>query len=321
VIVVTGSNGFIGSNLIKGLNEIGYKDIIAVDDQDDPELKENIAHCDIQDFLNIDEFINLIRNKEIDGTKIRAIFHQGACSNTMEWDADFLYKNNLLYSKELLNFSQKTQTPLIYASSASVYGAGKIFEESIENEDPINLYAYSKFKFDQLVRQELIKSETQIVGLRYFNVYGPQEQHKGTMASVAFHLHNQLKDNEEIKLFEGSDGYDDGEQRRDFIYVEDVVKVNLWFLENQKVSGIFNVGTGKSQTFNEVAHSVINWNKRGKINYVPFPEKLKGAYQSYTQANISKLRKVGYKDEFLNVQEGVKKYLDRLESWPKNEPS
>ena len=321
MIIVTGSNGFIGSNLIKGLNEIGHKGIIAVDDQDDPELKENIAHCDIQDFLNIDEFINLIRNNEIDGTKIRAIFHQGACSNTMEWDADFLYKNNLLYSKELLKFSQKTKTPLIYASSASVYGAGKIFEESVENEDPINLYAYSKFKFDQLVRQELIKSETQIVGLRYFNVYGPQEQHKGTMASVAFHLHNQLKDNEEIKLFEGSDGYDDGEQRRDFIYVEDVVKVNLWFLENQKVSGIFNVGTGKSQTFNEVAHSVINWNKRGKIYYVPFPEKLKGAYQSYTQANISKLRKAGYKDEFLNVQEGVKKYLDRLESWPKNEPS
>ena len=321
MIVVTGSNGFIGSNLIKGLNEIGYKDIIAVDDQDDPELKDNIAHCDIEDFLNIDEFINLIRNNEIDGTKIRAIFHQGACSNTMEWDADFLYNNNLLYSKGLLNFSQKTKTPLIYASSASVYGAGKIFEESIENEDPINLYAYSKFKFDQLVRQELIKSETQIVGLRYFNVYGPQEQHKGAMASVAFHLHNQLKDNEEIKLFEGSDGYDDGEQRRDFIYVEDVVKVNLWFLENQKVSGIFNVGTGKSQTFNEVAHSVINWNKRGKINYVPFPEKLKGAYQSYTQANISKLRKAGYKNEFLNVQEGVKKYLDRLESWPKNEPS
>ncbi len=321
MIVVTGSNGFIGSNLIKGLNEIGYKNIIAVDNQDDPELKENIAHCDIQDFLNIDEFINLIRNNEIDGTKIRAIFHQGACSNTMEWDADFLYSNNLLYSKKLLNFSQKTKTPMIYASSASVYGAGKIFKESVEYEDPINLYAFSKFKFDQLVRQELIKSETQIVGLRYFNVYGPQEQHKGTMASVAFHLHNQLKDNQEIKLFEGSEGYDDGEQRRDFIYVEDVVKVNLWFLENQKVSGIFNVGTGKSQTFNEVADSVINWNKRGKINYIPFPEKLKGAYQSYTQADISKLRKVGYKDQFLNVQEGVKKYLDRLESWPKNGPS
>jgi len=321
MIVVTGSNGFIGSNLIKGLNEIGYKDIIAVDDHNDARLKENIAHCEIKDFLDIDEFINLVKSNAFDGTEFRAIFHQGACSNTMEWDAEFLYKNNLLYSKELLKFSQKTRTPMIYASSASVYGAGKVFQESLENEDPINLYAYSKFKFDQLVRKELVKKDTQIVGLRYFNVYGPQEQHKGAMASVAFHLHNQLKENDEIKLFEGYEGYEDGEQRRDFIYVEDVVKVNLWFLENQNVSGIFNVGTGKSQTFNEVAHSVIDWNKKGKINYIPFPEKLKGAYQSYTQADISKLREVGYEYEFLNVQEGVKKYLDSLESWPKNEPS
>jgi len=321
MIVVTGSNGFIGSNLIKGLNEIGYKDIIAVDDHNDARLKENIAHCEIKDFLDIDEFINLVKSNEFDGTEFRAIFHQGACSNTMEWDAEFLYKNNLLYSKELLKFSQKTRTPMIYASSASVYGAGKVFQESLENEDPINLYAYSKFKFDQLVRKELVKKDTQIVGLRYFNVYGPQEQHKGAMASVAFHLHNQLKENDEIKLFEGYEGYEDGEQRRDFIYVEDVVKVNLWFLENQNVSGIFNVGTGKSQTFNEVAHSVIDWNKKGKINYIPFPEKLKDAYQSYTQADISKLREVGYEYEFLNVQEGVKKYLDSLESWPKNEPS
>jgi len=321
MIVVTGSNGFIGSNLIKGLNEIGYKDIIAVDDHNDARLKENIAHCEIKDFLDIEEFINLVKSNEFDGTEFRAIFHQGACSNTMEWDAEFLYKNNLLYSKELLKFCQKTRTPMIYASSASVYGAGKVFQESLENEDPINLYAYSKFKFDQLVRKELVKKDTQIVGLRYFNVYGPQEQHKGAMASVAFHLHNQLKENDEIKLFEGYEGYEDGEQRRDFIYVEDVVKVNLWFLENQNVSGIFNVGTGKSQTFNEVAHSVIDWNKKGKINYIPFPEKLKGAYQSYTQADISKLREVGYEYEFLNVQEGVKKYLDSLESWPKNEPS
>ena len=321
MIVVTGSNGFIGSNLIKGLNEIGYKDIIAVDDHNDARLKENIAHCEIKDFLDIDEFINLVKSNAFDGTEFRAIFHQGACSNTMEWDAEFLYKNNLLYSKELLKFSQKTRTPMIYASSASVYGAGKVFQESLENEDPINLYAYSKFKFDQLVRKELVKKDTQIVGLRYFNVYGPQEQHKGAMASVAFHLHNQLKENDEIKLFEGYEGYEDGEQRRDFIYVEDVVKVNLWFLENQNVSGIFNVGTGKSQTFNEVAHSVIDWNKKGKINYIPFPEKLKGAYQSYTQADISKLREVGYEYEFLNVQEGVKKYLDSLESWPKNDPS
>ena len=320
MIVVTGSNGFIGSNLIKGLNKIGYKDIIAVDDHDNPELKENIVHCEIQDYLEIDEFLLKLQKNKVDGKKLKAIFHQGACSNTMEWDAEYLYKNNFLYSKELLNLSRRSNTPLIYASSASVYGNGKVFEESLENENPINLYAYSKFKFDQLVRHELRGSDTQIVGLRYFNVYGPQEQHKGNMASVAYHLHSQLKENDEIKLFEGSDGYGDGEQRRDFIYVDDIVKVNLWFMENTNISGIFNLGTGKSQTFNDVAEAVIDWNKKGKIKYIEFPEKLKGAYQSFTEANISKLREAGYKEEFLDVQEGVKHYLNTLEGWPKNEP-
>ena len=320
MIVVTGSNGFIGSNLIKGLNNIGYKDIIAVDNHDNPELKENIVHCEIQDYLEIDEFLLKLQKNQVDGEKLKAIFHQGACSNTMEWDAEYLYKNNFLYSKELLNLSRQSNTPLIYASSASVYGNGKVFEESLENENPINLYAYSKFKFDQLVRHELRGSDTQIVGLRYFNVYGPQEQHKGNMASVAYHLHSQLKENDEIKLFEGSDGYGDGEQRRDFIYVDDIVKVNLWFMENTNISGIFNLGTGKSQTFNDVAEAVINWNKKGNIKYIEFPEKLKGAYQSFTEANISKLREAGYKEEFLDVQEGVKQYLNTLEGWPKNEP-
>ena len=320
MIVVTGSNGFIGSNLIKGLNNIGYKDIIAVDDHDNLELKENIVHCEIQDYLEIDEFLLKLQKNKVDGEKLKAIFHQGACSNTMEWDAEYLYKNNFLYSKELLNLSRQSNTPLIYASSASVYGNGKVFEESLENENPINLYAYSKFKFDQLVRHELRGSDTQIVGLRYFNVYGPQEQHKGNMASVAYHLHSQLKENDEIKLFEGSDGYGDGEQRRDFIYVDDIVKVNLWFMENTNISGIFNLGTGKSQTFNDVAEAVIDWNKKGKIKYIEFPEKLKGAYQSFTEANISKLREAGYKEEFLDVQEGVKHYLNTLEGWPKNEP-
>ena len=320
MIIVTGSNGFIGSNLIKGLNKIGYKDIIAVDDHDNSELKENIVHCEIQDYLEIDEFLLKLQKNKVDGKKLKAIFHQGACSNTMEWDAEYLYKNNFLYSKELLNLSRQSNTPLIYASSASVYGNGKVFEESLENENPINLYAYSKFKFDQLVRHELRGSDTQIVGLRYFNVYGPQEQHKGNMASVAYHLHSQLKENDEIKLFEGSDGYDDGEQRRDFIYVDDIVKVNLWFMENTNISGIFNLGTGKSQTFNDVAEAVIDWNKKGKIKYIEFPEKLKGAYQSFTEANISKLREAGYKEEFLDVQEGVKHYLNTIEGWPKNEP-
>ena len=320
MIVVTGSNGFIGSNLIKGLNKIGYKDIIAVDDHNNPELKENIIHCEIQDYLDIDEFLLLIQKNKFDGTKLISIYHQGACSNTMEWDAEYLYKNNFLYSKEILNLSIKSNTPLIYASSASVYGSGNVFEESVENESPINLYAYSKFKFDQLVRQALTEKTTQIVGLRYFNVYGPQEQHKGSMASVAYHLHNQLKDNGSIKLFKGSDGYSDGEQRRDFIYIDDIVKVNLWFLENKKISGIFNLGTGKSRTFNDVAQAVINWHSKGRIEYIDFPEKLKGSYQSFTEANISKLREVGYTEDFIDITAGVDLYLDTLEKWPKNNP-
>ena len=321
MIVVTGSNGFIGSNLIKGLNNLGYTDIIAVDDHSNPELKENITHCAISDYLEIQEFFDQVKTKRFDNQNIEAIFHQGACSNTMEWDSEYLYKNNLLYSKELLKLANRIKIPFIYASSASVYGDGSEFEESIENENPINLYAYSKFKFDQIVRQELKKNETQIVGLRYFNVYGPQEQHKGNMASVAYHLHNQLKDNDKIKLFEGSHGYGNGEQRRDFIYVDDVVKVNLWFLKNKKISGIFNLGTGRSQTFNDVANAVIDWNKKGTIEYIEFPEKLLDAYQSFTQADITKLRKVGYEEEFLSVQEGVFRYLSSLEGWPKNEPA
>ena len=300
---------------------MGIKDIIAVDDHSSLELKENIVHCEIQDYIDIEEFLDQVISNQFDNKGIRAVFHQGACSNTMEWDAEYLYKNNLLYSKELLKLSKKLNIPLIYASSASVYGSGNEFKEFIENEDPINLYAYSKFKFDQIVRKELEDSTAQIVGLRYFNVYGPQERHKKNMASVAFHLHNQLKEADEIKLFKGSDGFEDGEQRRDFIYVEDVVKVNLWFLKNPNMSGIFNVGTGKSQTFNDVAEAVIDWNKKGRIKYIDFPEKLKGAYQSYTQADIAKLREAGYEEEFLNVQEGVKRYLDTIESWPKNEPS
>lgn len=321
MIVVTGSNGFIGSNLIKGLNNLGHTDIIAIDDHSNPELKENITHCEISDYLEIQEFFDQVKTKRFDNQNIEAIFHQGACSNTMEWDSEYLYKNNLLYSKELLKLANRIKIPFIYASSASVYGDGSEFEESIENENPINLYAYSKFKFDQIVRQELKKNETQIVGLRYFNVYGPQEQHKGNMASVAYHLHNQLKDNDKIKLFEGSHGYGNGEQRRDFIYVDDVVKVNLWFLKNKKISGIFNLGTGRSQTFNDVANAVIDWNKKGTIEYIEFPEKLLDAYQSFTQADITKLRKVGYEEEFLSVQEGVFRYLNSLEGWPKNEPA
>ena len=237
----------------------------------------------------------------------------------MEWDGEYLFQNNLLYSKELLKFCLEKSIQFIYASSASVYGSGTNFKEDLNNESPINLYAYSKYLFDQLVRKHLGKNKSQIVGLRYFNVYGPKETHKGSMASVAFHLHQQLKAGTKVNLFKGSDGFADGEQRRDFVYVDDVIDVNLWFMKNPDKSGIYNVGTGKSQTFNEVAEAVIEWNQKGLINYIDFPDHLKGAYQSYTEADIDSLRKAGYSQEFLDVKAGVKKYLDSLSNWPQNE--
>ena len=319
MIIVTGSNGFIGSNLIKELNKNQNTKILAVDDQKDPELQKNIADCNIHEFFDIDEFLGKVENGEFDNKNIEAIFHQGACSDTMEWDSEYLLKNNFYYSKTLLNLAERINAPFIYASSASVYGSGKIFKESKENEDPINLYAFSKYLFDQLVRKRLKSNTSQIAGMRYFNVYGPNESHKGGMASVAYHLHQQLKTGDKVKLFEGTDGYGNGEQRRDFIHVEDVVKVNTWLLNNSNVSGIFNVGTGRSQTFNEVAKAVLEWNQKGSLEYIPFPDKLQGSYQSYTEADISKLRNAGYSENFLDVSSGVKKYLDTLKNWPKNE--
>jgi len=319
MIIVTGSNGFIGSNLITQLNDIGENEIIAVDDHSNADLKNNIAHCKISESLGINDFIKKIKSGSLDGMNIKAIFHQGACSNTMEWDANFLLENNYAYSKTLLNFAETNKIPFIYASSAAVYGSGIEFKELKENEGPINLYGYSKYLFDQLVRTRIKSTTSQIVGMRYFNVYGPNEQHKGTMASVAYHLNKQLQDDYVVRLFEGSGGYDDGEQRRDFIYIDDIVKVNLWFLRNPNISGIFNVGTGKSQTFNEVAEAVIDWNKKGSIKYIPFPKKLEDSYQSFTEADIASLREAGYKEEFLNVSDGVKKYLTALSGWPKND--
>jgi len=316
MIIVTGSNGFIGSNLIKGLNSMGITNILAVDDHENFPPSENLSNCEFKDLVKIEDIDKLLRkypNKDISH-----IFHQGACSDTMEKDINYMLKNNYLFSKDLLTLALEKNINFIYASSASVYGDGKIFEEDKKYEKPINLYAYSKFIFDQYVRELMNKNDSQIVGLRYFNVYGPNEQHKGRMASVAFHLHQQLKESKSIKLFEGSDGYEDGEQKRDFIHVDDVVKVNLWFMKNE-VSGIFNVGTGLSQSFNDVANAVIKWNKKGKIKYIPFPEELIGSYQSYTQANIDQLRNAGYKDEFLTVEEGVSSYLSTLQDWPSND--
>lgn len=312
MIIVTGGAGFIGSNLVKALNERGHKNILVVDNLTRGEKFKNLVDCDIVDYQDKQAFLRMITTREYFAPSLKAIFHQGACSTTTEWDGNYMMRNNYEYSKAVLHYCLARHVPFIYASSASVYGEGSIFKEERSYEAPLNVYGYSKFLFDQYIRYRLNTTPSQIVGLRYFNVYGPREQHKGSMASVAYHFNQQLLMEGRIKLFEGCDGYADGEQRRDFIYVEDAVKVNLWFLDNPDKSGIFNVGTGRSQTFNEIARAVIAWHGHGKIKYIPFPEHLRGHYQSFTQADIQSLRTLGYEDTFKTVQEGVKNYLDWL---------
>ena len=310
MIIVTGGAGFIGSNQVKQLNEMGREDIIVVDDLTDGTKFKNIADCTIMDYFDKDEF--LAKLNRLSDQKIDIIFHQGACSTTTEWDGKFMMENNFSYTKKLFKFCVKERIPFVYASSAAVYGGNEVFKETPENEAPLNVYGYSKLLFDQYVRQNQDKINSQVVGLRYFNVYGPREQHKGSMASVAWHLNNQIKETGKVKLFEGCDGYGNGEQQRDFVYVGDVVNVNHWLMENPQVSGIFNLGTGRAQTFNDVANAVLAWHGKGDLEYIPFPEHLIGRYQSFTEADISALRSHGYSKEFRTVEQGTKKYLDLI---------
>jgi ADP-L-glycero-D-manno-heptose 6-epimerase len=324
--VVTGGAGFIGANLVKALNDRGEKDILVVDDLEHGDKFKNLVDCEIADYLDKRDFLERVNNGDF-RKKFKAILHEGACSDTMEHNGVYMMGNNYEYSKVLLHYCQSKRIPCLYASSAAVYGAGKIFRESRDHESPLNVYGYSKWQFDQYVRRLLPKKTAQIVGFRYFNVYGDREQHKGRMASVAFHHFNQYRDTGKVKLFEGCDGFGDGEQRRDFISIEDVAAVNLFFLEHPQKSGIFNVGTGRAQPFNDVAAAVINTFRKldGKpaasiktlqdehlVEYIPFPESLKGKYQSFTQADMTALRRAGYKKDFLTVEEGVGRYISRL---------
>jgi ADP-L-glycero-D-manno-heptose 6-epimerase len=325
-IIVTGAMGFIGANIVKALNQRGETSIIAVDNLSKADKFKNLTDCEIADYLDKKEFLALLQDGAFDGD-VAAIFHEGACSDTMETDGRYMMENNYRYTISLFEFCQENDAQFLYASSASVYGAGSIFEEKREHEGPLNVYGYSKFLFDQYLRRKWSRLTAQVAGFRYFNVYGPREQHKGRMASVAFHFFNQYRAEGKVKLFEGCDGYANGEQRRDFISIEDVVKVNMYFLENPEVSGIFNVGTGRSQTFNDVAVATVNSCRRangeqpltlaemhsqGVIEYVAFPEALKGKYQSFTQADVSSLRKVNYQEPFLTVEQGVERYVEEL---------
>ncbi len=312
--VVTGGAGFIGSNLAHSLCNAGAREVLVVDDLTDGHKFSNIADLNIADYMDRQEFLERINSDTGFVGQIDAVLHQGACSATTEWNGQYMMQNNYSYSKTLLHRCLEADVPLIYASSASVYGSSQAFSEQPENELPLNVYGYSKLLFDQYVRRLKLGSQQQVVGLRYFNVYGPREQHKESMASVAFHLNRQLQDTGEVRLFAGHDGYADGEQQRDFVYVDDICSVNLWFLEHRDVSGVFNAGTGRAQSFNDVARAVIDWHGTGRICYIPFPEHLKGAYQSYTEADLTLLRKAGCDVEFRGVADGVRDYLDALAS-------
>ena len=323
-IIVTGAAGFIGSNIVKALNRRGETDIIAVDNLTNGHKFRNLADCDIAHYLDKHEFIRQVREHLI-AHDIRAVFHQGACSDTMNHDGKYMMDNNYQYSLDLLDWCQDEHIPFLYASSAAVYGKGTAFREARALEKPLNVYGYSKFLFDQVVRRRIAQGLTaQVVGFRYFNVYGMREQHKGRMASVAYHHFNQYRSQGYVNLFGAYENYGNGEHSRDFISVEDVAKVNLYFFDNFEKSGIFNLGTGRSQPFNDLAAATVNACRaaEGKpklslaelveqqlIRYIPFPEDLVGKYQSFTQADTEKLRAAGYADDFYTVEQGVARYV------------
>ena len=323
-IIVTGAAGFIGSNIVKALNQRGETNIIAVDNLTNGHKFRNLADCDIAHYLDKHEFIRQVREHLLPHD-IRAVFHQGACSNTMEHNGQYMMENNYQYSLDLLDWCQDERIPFLYASSAAVYGKGTAFREERALEKPLNVYGYSKFLFDQVVRRRIAQGLTaQVVGFRYFNVYGMREQHKGRMASVAYHHFNQYRSQGYVNLFGAYENYGNGEHSRDFVSVEDVAKVNLYFFDNFEKSGIFNLGTGRSQPFNDLAAATVNACRaaEGKpklslaelveqqlIRYTPFPEDLAGKYQSFTQADTEKLRAAGYADDFYTVEQGVERYV------------
>ncbi|MBC7380654.1 MAG: ADP-glyceromanno-heptose 6-epimerase [Burkholderiaceae bacterium] len=324
-VVVTGAFGFIGSNLVRGLNALGINDVIAVDDLTDGPKFRNLLGARISDYFDKGEFYQRFGRGEFG--KIDAVFHEGACSDTMEHDGRFMMETNYRCSKTLLDDCMRLGTRLLYASSAATYGDSTVFSEDPANERPLNVYGYSKLLFDNVVRRMIAEAPAQVAGFRYFNVYGPHEQHKGRMASVAFHHHGQWRDQGMVKLFGEYGGYGPGEQLRDFVFVDDVVAVNLWFLQNPQARGIFNLGSGHAQAFNDVAMASVNTARelagepplplaelaaRGFLQYIDFPQALVGKYQSHTQADLTALRATGCDHMFADVATGVRRYVQWL---------
>lgn len=308
MFIVTGGAGFIGANLVRALNAAGHDDILVVDDLTDGQKFRNLATARIADYLDRDDFRDRLRDGA-DLGQVEALFHQGACTDTTEWDGRYMMDTNFEYSKEVFLWCQAKSVPLVYASSAAVYGTSTDFREFGGGEAPLNVYGWSKLLFDQWLRKHIGSAQVPVTGLRYFNVYGPGEVHKGRMASVVHHFDRQLRDTGTVKLFAGSHGHGDGEQQRDFVFVGDVARVNLW-AANRTAAGVFNVGTGASRSFNDVARAVIAWHGRGDIAYIPFPNDLRAAYQAFTEADLTALRGAGYSEPFVGIEDGVKQTLD-----------
>lgn len=318
MIIVTGAAGFIGSNLVHALNARAEKDLLLVDSLERGTKYRNLLGARFRDILDKADFAQLLERQDASLDSAQAVFHLGACSSTTEWNGRYLLENNYRYSKRVLSFCERKKIPFIYASSAAVYGATRTFREEREHEGALNAYGWSKQIFDDHVRDGWGELEIPVVGLRYFNVYGPREAHKGAMASVVSHFYRQLRASGQVLLFGEHDGFEAGEQRRDFVHVDDVVQAHLHFLDSssEKARGIFNLGTGKARTFNEMAAAVIAHHGTGRIDYVPFPEHLRGNYQSFTEANLDRLRASGFSQAFQSIEQGVASYCRWIDEHP-----